>query len=129
MSRIWEDLKRAEKQQTQSPRLRLIKQAQVNRADHRKNKRSETQVPLLVYGLNVDKQPFHEDSDTLNVNDVGCLLSLETPVVRGQRLFLVNLTNQDERECRVVRLCKLIRGKRQVAVEFLRSAPEFWFDR
>ncbi len=75
----------------------------------------------------MDKQPFHEEADILNANERGCLISLENAVTRGQRLFLVNLTNQDELECRVVRLGKLQHGKRQVALEFLRPAPEFWF--
>ena len=128
MSRIWDELKQAEKQRAQSPRSQPLRHLQDDRVEHRKTRRSQPRVSLLVYGSDVDKHPFHEETDTLNANEEGCLLLLEAPVVRGQRLFVVNLKNQDERECRVVRLGKPLQGKRQVAVEFLRPAPEFWFD-
>ena len=128
MSRIWDELKQAEKQRAQSPRSQPLRHLQDDSVEHRKARRSQPRVSLLVYGSDADKHPFHEETDTLNANEWGCLLLLEAPVVRGQRLFVVNLKNQDERECRVVRLGKLLQGKRQVAVEFLRPAPEFWFD-
>jgi hypothetical protein len=128
VSRIWNALRQAEKQQRQTPRLEPVGQLQIDRTDHRKSKRSKPHVALLVYGSNADKRPFHEETETLNANEGGCLITLEAPVVRGQRLILVNTGNQDERECRVVRLGKPGPGKRQVAVEFLRPAPEFWFD-
>lgn len=128
MSRIWDELKQAEKQRTESSRSHSARHLPDEKANHRKTKRSAPQVLLLVYGSDADKRPFHEQTDTLNANEGGCLISLETPVLRGQRLVVVNLSNQDERECRVVRLGKLVEGKRQVAVEFLRPAPEFWFD-
>jgi hypothetical protein len=128
VSRIWNELKQGEKQRPQSLRSQPVRDLQDDRVEHRKTKRSQPRVSLLVYGSDVDKHPFHEETDPLNANEEGCLLLLETPIVRGQRLFVVNLRNQDERECRVVRLGKPLRGKRQVAVEFLRPAPEFWFD-
>ena len=94
----------------------------------RNTKRAMFHVLLLVSGSDADNRPFREEAETVNVNERGCLTSLETPVVHGQRLVVVNLGNHDERECRVVRLGKLLRGKRQVAIEFLCPAPEFWFD-
>ena len=104
------------------------KHLQTDGVDRRKSKRSKLHVSLLVCGSDGSKRPFHEQTETLNANERGCLVSLEASVVRGQHLVVVNLSNQDERECRVVHLSKLLQGKRQVAVEFLRPAPEFWFD-
>jgi hypothetical protein len=128
VSRIWNALKQAEEQRVHAPRLEPVGHLQIDRTDHRKSKRSKPHVSLLIYGSDADKRPFHEETETLNANEGGCLITLETPVARGQRLILVNVNNQDERECRVVRLGKQGKGKRQVAVEFLRPAPEFWFD-
>jgi hypothetical protein len=104
------------------------KHLQTNGVDRRKSKRSKLHVSLLVSGSDAGNRPFHEQTDTINADERGCLVSLEASVVRGQHLVVVNLSNQDEQECRVVRLSKLLGGKRQVAVEFLRPAPEFWFD-
>jgi hypothetical protein len=104
----------------------LARSSRKSPIDRRQGKRQIHRVPLLVYGSDVDRQPFHEEGYTLEVSDSGCLVSLENEVVRGQRLFLSNMQNQAERECRVVHVGRRIRGKTRVAVEFLRSAPDFW---
>jgi PilZ domain len=127
LSRIWNALRQAEKDRAREARSRAPSKVESEPVNRRKSPRSKPPVTLLVYGSGVDKQPFHEQADILNANERGCLISLESQVARGQRLFLVNLSNQDELECRVVRLGKLQQGKRQVALEFLRPAPEFWF--
>ena len=57
---------------------------------------------VLVYGSDSEKQPFHEETETADINDDGCSFILETAVVKGQRLSLVNMRNDAERECRVV---------------------------
>ena len=128
MSRVWDALKQAEKQRAQSRSSQAAGSLPADSVNRRRTKRSTPPVPLFVYGSDADKHPFHEEIEALNANEGGCLILLETPVVRGQRLFLVNTANQDERECRIVRLGEMLGGKRQVAVEFLRPAPEFWFD-
>jgi PilZ domain len=128
VSRIWDELKQAEKQRPKSPGAHQGRDVDEEGVDNRKTKRSQPHVSLIVYGSDVEKRPFHEEADTLDINEEGCLMHLENPVVLGQRLFVVNLSNQDERECRVVRLGNTLGGKRQVAVQFLRPAPEFWFD-
>jgi hypothetical protein len=83
---------------------------------------------LLVYGSDGDKRPFQEQSQTLNANEHSSFVSMEASVVRGHDVVVVNLSNHDEQECRVIRLSQLLQGKRQVAVEFLRPGAEFWFD-
>jgi len=82
-------------------------------------------VALLVYGSDSDKEPFHEEAYTLEVNDNGCILSLENIVMPGQRLFFVNPRNM-EHECRVIRVGRRVRGKARVAIEFLSPSPRFW---
>jgi hypothetical protein len=125
MSRIPESLK-AEQVCDRSPRSHTQEDSQNDSIHRRDTKRSTHQVPLLVSGSGVDEQPFQENCATLNANDSGCLLPLATAVVRGQRLLLVNMRNQDKRECRVIHVGERVRGKTQVGVEFLCPAPEFW---
>ena len=89
-------------------------------AERRKSKRWKQPVPVLVYGSDSEKQPFHEKSETIDINDDGCLLTVESLVAAGQHLFLTNLRNRAERECVVVHVGKRVNGKAQVGVNFLR---------
>jgi hypothetical protein len=98
---------------------------QKNRSERRSSKRRVHRVALLVYGSDLDRQPFHEEAYTLEVNDNGCILSLESIVMPGQRLFFVNPRNM-EHECRVIRVGRRVRGKTRVAIEFLSPSPRFW---
>lgn len=120
LSRIWEALKQAERQRSRASGR------SVEDSDRRGDLRHPHNATLLVYGLDVDKQPFHEETETLDANDEGCLLALETVVVRAQRLFLTNMRTQAELECRVVHVGQRIKGKTRVGVAFSSPAPDFW---
>ncbi|HXZ14251.1 MAG TPA: PilZ domain-containing protein [Candidatus Sulfotelmatobacter sp.] len=129
MSRIWDALKEAEHEKSRaSSHGRSIHGAK-SRTERRKSKRTLLFVPVLVYGSDADKQPFHEEAETLEVNEHGCLLSMESEVARGQRLFLSNMSNQEEQECRVVHVGRRARGRAKVGLEFLRPSPRFWTNR
>jgi hypothetical protein len=128
VSRIWDELKKAEKQRSQSPGSQPAGQLQDARVANRKTKRSQPHVPLFVYGADVDTHPFHEESETINASEGGCLILLEAPVARGQHLYIINVSNQAERECRITRVGNPVRGKKEVALEFVHPAPAFWFD-
>jgi hypothetical protein len=95
-------------------------------ADRRATRRRGHQFPLLVYGSDAEKQPFHEEIETLDISEDGCSFDLENTVARGQRLFLANKVNQAELAARVVHVGRRAKGKSRIGVEFLRSAPEFW---
>jgi len=95
-------------------------------ADRRAARRRGHQFPLLVYGSDSEKQPFHEEIETLDISEDGCSFDLENTVARGQRLFLANKVNQAELAARVVHVGRRVKGKARIGVEFLRSAPEFW---
>ncbi|HKS82684.1 MAG TPA: PilZ domain-containing protein [Candidatus Acidoferrales bacterium] len=142
MSRIWDAMMESERERaranahgrgkkaaTQSARSGQSSQtansAQAGRpkndgAERRKSKRWKQPVPVLVYGSDAEKQPFHEKTETIDINDDGCLLSIESGVAAGQHLFLTNLRNRAERECVVVHVGKRAQGKSQVGVNFLR---------
>jgi len=130
LSRIWEALKQAERQRARGSGRDAASSRPTHRgvedSDRRSDLRHPHQATLLVYGSDVDKQPFHEETETLDANDEGCLLALETVVVRGQRLFLTNMRTQAELECRVVHVGQRIKGKARVGVSFSSPTPDFW---
>ncbi|HXQ26312.1 MAG TPA: hypothetical protein VN822_07890 [Candidatus Acidoferrales bacterium] len=130
MSRIWEALKQAERQRSRegagSSSLERPKGRASDDSDRRERLRHSHSVPLLVYGSDADKQPFHEEAETVDAHEDGCSLTIESVVARGQRLFLTNTRNQAEQECRVVHVGRRIRGKTRIGVAFIAPAPNFW---
>jgi PilZ domain len=142
VSRIWDALKQAENERSRSKGRKQAGRSPEHApvpfpesppahpnsdgADRRRSKRWEQPVPVLVYGSDSDKQPFHEETETADINDDGCSFVLETTVVKGQRLFLVNMRNDAERECSVIQTAAHKRSTTRVAVEFTGPAPDFW---
>jgi hypothetical protein len=130
VSRIWQALKQAERDRNRSSETAPVAQAPLDSAqdtdDRRGGLRHSHQVALLIYGSDADKQPFHEEAETIDAHENGCSLSMETVVVNGQRLFLTNMRNQAELECRVVHVGKRFQGRARVGIEFTVPAPQFW---
>jgi hypothetical protein len=136
MSRIWQALRQAERERRgltpqEAPDIEEMNRNSVaseptRPSDRRKGLRHAHETTLLVYGSDSEKQPFHEESETTDANENGCLFALANAVSRGQRLFLTNIRNQVEQECRVVYVGRRMQGKARVGVEFLRPSPEFW---
>lgn len=133
MSRIWEALKEAEKDKARS--RRSAANLKKDGSERRMSERWAQPVPVLIYGSDAEKQPFHEETETVDINKDGCAFALETPVVRGQALFVTNMRNQAERECRVVHIGKRAHGKSRIGVNFLKPGtnpslpghdPDFW---
>lgn len=128
MSRIWDAMMESERERArESARGRGTKTAtqtpgrpKNDGAERRKSKRWKQPVPVLVYGSDSEKQPFHEKTETIDVNDDGCMVEIECAVAAGQHLFLTNLRNRAERECVVVHVGKRANGKARVGVHFLR---------
>jgi hypothetical protein len=128
LSRIWDALKQAEREKSlgQPRDAKSSPVAAVDESDRRKNLRHAYSAQLLVYGADSDKQPFHEDAETIDAHDEGCMIELESTVLEGQRLFLVHSRTQAEQQCRVVRVGDRVGGKARVAVVFDSPAPHFW---
>jgi hypothetical protein len=130
LSRIWDALKQAERQRSRSedraPAADRANDSAQADADRREGLRHTHNVSLLIYGSDADKQPFHEEAETIDAHENGCSLTLETVVVRGQRLFLTNMRNQAEQECRVVHVGRRVHGKARVGIEFVMPTPQFW---
>lgn len=154
MSRIWRELKQAERAKSRTalcddPKIEASDPSEKNCernpfasgatvgtadragkgnavAERRATRRRGHQFPLLVYGSDAEKQPFHEEIETLDISEDGCSFDLENAGARGQRLFLANKVNQAELAARVAHVGRRVKGKTRIGVEFLRSAPEFW---
>jgi hypothetical protein len=129
LSRIWQALKQAERDRVRSGDSTSAHAGGVpaqDGADRRDGLRHAHQVSLLIYGSDADKQPFHEEAETIDAHEQGCSLIMETVVVQGQRLFLTNMRNQAEQECRVVHVGKRARGRARVGIEFVAPTPQFW---
>ncbi|MFZ3201961.1 MAG: hypothetical protein ACLQMT_02595 [Candidatus Acidiferrales bacterium] len=126
MSRIWEAIKRAERQRSRASLAARAENLAPCAPDRRKILRYAYFMPVLVYGSDVDKQPFHEQVETIDANKNGCLLALDSIVARGQRLFLINMRNQAEQECRVAHVGERAQGRARVGIEFLHPASYFW---
>ena len=132
MSRIWQALRQAERERDEVDSAGHQAEADDDESarrassERRKGLRHSHRATLLVYGSDADKQPFHEECDTIDANENGCLLFLSSEIARGQRLFLTNMHNQAEQECRVVYVGRRTKGKIRVGVEFLKPTPEFW---
>jgi hypothetical protein len=146
VSRIWNALKQAEtersrakgrKQEGRPPAIPVPEESapvvpahpNSDGADRRRSERWGQPVPVLVYGSDSEKQPFHEETETADINDDGCSFTIGTAVAKGQRLFLVNMLNDAELECRVVQASRRARGKAQIAVEFSAPDTDFWLPR
>ena len=134
MSRVWNAVKEAERERTHetqrngvdSPDKPCEKPSERDSIGHREGQRRVHRVPLLVYGWDAEGQPFHEEAEAFEINENGSLLWLESRVARGQRLFLTNMRNQAEQECRAITIGKRVDGKARVAIQFSRPAPHFW---
>lgn len=82
--------------------------------------------PLFIYGYWPDGTPFYEEANTLATNPRGGLISMKTPVQRGQRLLITNKDNEYSQECVVEFIgANLARGV-DVAFEFSVPTPQFW---
>jgi hypothetical protein len=92
----------------------------------RRSKRLPLQVPVLVYGRDMDNVPFHEPARMLSLNQNGGLLALSARVSEGHKILVVNRTTVEERECRIVSIQVGQGGKRHVGIEFIQPAPDFW---
>jgi hypothetical protein len=125
LSRVWDELRQAERRRGDASSA-LKTGTLRNSRDRREKSRHLIHVPLLIYGSNAEKQPFHEEVLTIDANENGCLITIESAVSRGQRLFLTNTVNQAEQECQVVHVGRRTRGKARVGVVFARPAPNFW---
>jgi hypothetical protein len=95
------------------------------REDRRRGFRVGLATPVFVYGWLAD-EPFSEDTETLNVSEIGGLIPLSAKVVPSQELILTNLQTDTDMPCRVARSMTREDGKTLAALAFLEASPSFW---
>src|SRR5208282_2099797 len=95
-------------------------------AGQRRSERVLIDVPVEIGGESADHCVFREETFTVTVSAHGALVMLATKVAPGQRLTVMNTASREEREGRVAYMGPIHAGLAQVAVEFIRPAPEFW---
>jgi len=119
MSRIYDALKRAQRE-------KASRAQGGGHAERRGSVRRAIQVPLLVYGHAAGRTPFHEETQSVQVNAGGGLVALSARVTRGQRLLLVNRLTEKEQECEVVSSAPTGTPLTLVGIKFARPAKDFW---
>jgi hypothetical protein len=83
-------------------------------------------VSVVVRPQTVEKNARAEKTETLVVNAHGALLLLATPVAINEFVIVQNVKTGEELLCRVTLVGPSLMGKTQVAVEFIKPAPDFW---
>lgn len=91
----------------------------------RRTQRVHILMAVLVRGTSGGK-PFEEETKTTTVNAHGGLISLATPVTRGQHVSIVNPKTAEEVECRVAFISENKGSKTEVGLEFTEASPLFW---
>ncbi len=91
----------------------------------RRTQRVHILMAVIVRGTN-DGQSFVEETKTMTVNAHGCLLTMATPLKRGQRVSIVNPKTAEEVLCSVVYLSENKGGKAEIGLEFTEASPLFW---
>jgi hypothetical protein len=124
VSRIWDLLKEAERQSATACAEAREENKQI--LERRQGERLWVYLPVLVYGRTIESEPFHEGTEALRVNAGGGLITLTTPVQRGQRLLLINKENQKEHECVVVAERSRYLQRTAVVIGFQEPVHDFW---
>ena len=94
--------------------------------ERRRTVRVALSVPLTVHGKLEGGEKFCVRTCSQSVNRHGALFPLETPVIMGQPLLLVNDITAQGVECRVVAVRHARDGKTYIGVEFANSEGNFW---
>ena len=95
----------------------------------RRSSRLTLRVTLKIYQPDSNNRFLLEEAYAVKVSLWGGLIALRTAVHPGQRLSLLNRATGATAESKVVYLGPMHSGARLtrlVAIEFLKSSPDFW---
>lgn len=98
--------------------------SETNYSERRRTQRVQIAMPVIVRCR--EGKAFEEKTHTVSVNANGCLVHIEAPVIRAQKLLLVNPKTREELPCRVTFLGKKNGKKTEVGLEFAEASPLFW---
>jgi hypothetical protein len=91
----------------------------------RRTQRVHIQMAVIVRGTSKGKS-FEEETKTTTVNANGCLVSLDTPLLRGQQVSIVNSKTVEELTCNVAFISENKGSRTEVGLEFTEPSPLFW---
>ena len=94
--------------------------------NRRRSQRVYLRVPISVIARGPNQQHITEDTYTSVVNAHGTIFSLSLKIQVGQNIILKHKDTEEEQPVKVVRANPGADGKTEIAVEFLRPAPNFW---
>jgi len=97
-----------------------------SRLGRRRSQRVTLRIPIMVSEPDANHRAGMERTHTLAVNRCGGLIALRSSVNHGQSLFMTHTISRVSKECRVVYLGPHHKDIRQVGVEFVDPATEFW---
>jgi hypothetical protein len=126
MSRIFDAIKRAQLVCTAQTPPTPSEEGAVEAPDRRRSRRWMLDVSIFVYGHGPEKEPFHEEARTLNVNANGALLLLSAPVRMGQKLLLTNRLTQKDQDCHVIFVGTKHVEATEAGIAFPEANPDFW---
>ena len=126
MSRIWDSLKDLELHEKAFASHEGVDAPHLPERDRRCAPRAWIYSPVCVYGHTTEGEPFHEGAEALQVNASGGLITLDSAVVHGQTLILMNNANDKDQKCRVVCVRSGYLNRVVVAVGFPEPVPDFW---
>jgi len=97
-----------------------------SRLGRRRSQRVTLIIPILVTEPFGNDRVTREHTHTLAVNRYGGLIALRSNVSPGQSLLVTHSISRVSTECRVVFLGPHHHDKRQVGIEFVGPATNFW---
>jgi len=94
--------------------------------DRRLTRRVEVQIPLSVRGEGPIRNSFREDTRTIAINAHGGLMSIQMPVLPGQRLLVTNHGNEKTEEAVIVWAQPKSPSGMNIGFRFSSAKPQFW---
>jgi len=92
----------------------------------RRSSRLTIQIPVEVISKGPQNNVRSDETKTLVVSAHGCAITLNDPVLAGEKLVVIHKMSREEMICRVV-VCRQGKGGLwEIGLEFQRPSPMFW---
>jgi hypothetical protein len=98
----------------------------VNQSDKRRSMRVVIEIPVGVFGQNLDGKIFEEQTSTATVNAHGARIFLEAVIDPQKPVLLTNTKTRMEVQCRIAYRKEIKTGRFEIGLEFTSPLPRFW---
>lgn len=92
----------------------------------RRSSRVAIDMPVMVFGQQLNGKVFSEETRTSVVSAHGALIVFTSEVQIKPSVLLVNKISKMEAQCRVVSQKDTEKGKSELGLEFVDPQPRFW---